>query len=371
MVMQLASSSSVSRKLQQLSRWALSCALGSALVCASFAASATVTESSTATKHHRKTAASAHVAPRGKRVVSVRRTTTVTRTTTRVAEVPSQSVGYAAGLHSTEDPLLLRSGAALVLDQDTKEVLYSKNPEAVLPIASLSKLMTALVISEAHQSLDEELTITSDDIDTEKNTRSRLKPGTELSRGVMLHLALMASENRAANALGRNYPGGLTAFVAAMNAKAKELGMNDTHYVEPTGLSSQNKSSARDLAVLVNAAHQVPLLREYSTTSSLDVELGRRQVQFHTTDRLVANPTWDIGLQKTGFINEAGQCLVMQAQMAGRKLIMVLLDSTGKYSRIADAERIRKWVTANHTATAAPMSPTVVPAVARTAEAAS
>ena len=363
MVMQLAPSSSVSRKFKQLSRWALTCAVGSALVCASFAASATVTESSTtATPHHRKAATHA---VRGKRVVSVRRTTTVTRTTTRISEVPSQSVGYAAGLHSTEDPLLLRSGAALVLDQDTKEVLYSKNPEAVLPIASLSKLMTALVISEAHQPLDEELTITTDDIDTEKNTRSRLKPGTTLTRGVMLHLALMASENRAANALGRNYPGGLTAFVAAMNAKAKELGMNDTHYVEPTGLSSQNKSSARDLAVLVNAAHQVPLLREYSTTPSLDVELGRRQVQFHTTDRLVANPTWDIGLQKTGFINEAGQCLVMQAQMAGRKLIMVLLDSAGKYSRIADAERIRKWVMANHGASQTP-SPTT-----RTADATS
>jgi len=371
MVMQLAHSASVLRKFEQLSRWVLSCAIGGALVCTSVAASATVTSSATASKHHRKAATSAHAAPRARHVVSVRRTTTVTRTTTRISEVPSQSVGYAAGLHSTEDPLLLRSGAALVLDQDTKEVLYSKNPEAVLPIASLSKLMTALVISESHQSLDEELTITNDDIDTEKNTRSRLKPGTELSRGVMLHLALMASENRAANALGRNYPGGLPAFVAAMNAKAKELGMNDTHYVEPTGLSSQNKSSARDLAVLVNAAHQVPLLREYSTTPSLDVELGRRQVQFHTTDRLVANPTWDIGLQKTGFINEAGQCLVMQAQMAGRKLIMVLLDSTGKYSRIADAERIRKWVTTNRTATAAPATPAALPAVARTAEAAS
>jgi len=355
MVMQLASGMSVSRKFMQLSRWALSCALGGALVCASFAASATVDSSATATtKHHRKAAATAQAAPRAKRMVSVRRTTTVTRTTTRITEVPSRSVGYASGLHSTEDPLFLRSGAALVLDQDTKEVLYSKNPEAVLPIASLSKLMTALVISEAQQPLDEELTITTDDIDTEKNTHSRLRPGTQLTRGVMLHLALMASENRAANALGRNYPGGLQAFVAAMNAKAKELGMNDTHYVEPTGLSSQNKSSARDLAVLVNAAHQVPLLREYSTTPSLDVELGRRQVQFHTTDRLVANPTWDIGLQKTGFINEAGQCLVMQAQMAGRKLIMVLLDSAGKYSRIADAERIRKWVTANHGATQTP-----------------
>jgi serine-type D-Ala-D-Ala endopeptidase (penicillin-binding protein 7) len=358
MVMQLASSTSVSRKFEQLSRWALSCALGAALVCTSFDASAVTTASSATTpKHHRKTAASAHAAPRARHVVSVRRTTVTTRTSVRF-EVPSRSVGYAAGLHTTEDPLFLRSGAALVLDQDTHEVLYSKNPEAVLPIASLSKLMTALVISEAHQPLDEELAITTDDIDTEKNTRSRLTPGTHLTRGVMLHLALMASENRAANALGRNYPGGLAAFVAAMNAKAKELGMNDTHYVEPTGLSSQNKSSARDLAVLVNAAHQVPLLREYSTTPSLDVELGRRQVQFHTTDRLVANPTWDIGLQKTGFINEAGQCLVMQAQMAGRKLIMVLLDSAGKYSRIADAERIRKWVTSNRMATATATPPT-------------
>jgi D-alanyl-D-alanine endopeptidase (penicillin-binding protein 7) len=259
-------------------------------------------------------------------------------------EPASQSFGYAAGLHSTSDPLSLRSGAALVLDQETHEVLYSKNPEAVLPIASLTKLMTAMVISEANQPLDEKLTITDEDIDTEKGTHSRLTPGTQLTRGVMLHLALMSSENRAANALGRNYPGGLPAFVEAMNAKAKELGMSDTRYVEPTGLSSRNQSSAHDLALLVNAAHQVPLLREYSTTSALDVELGRRQVQFHTTDRLVSNPSWDIGLQKTGFINEAGQCLVMQAQMAGRKLIMVLLDSAGKYSRIADAERIRKWL---------------------------
>lgn len=360
MVMQLASSSSVSRKFKQLSRWAVSCALGGALVCASFASSATTAgTSTTATKHHRKAATTAHAAPRAKRVAMTRRTTVTTRTSFRVVDTPSQSVGYAAGLHTTEDPLFLRSGAALVLDQDTHEVLYSKNPEAVLPIASLSKLMTALVISEAKQPLDEVLTITNDDIDTEKGTRSRLTPGTQLPRGVMLHLALMSSENRAANALGRNYPGGLAAFIPAMNAKARELGMFDTHYVEPTGLSSQNKSSARDLAVLVNAAHQVPLLREYSTTPSLDVELGRRQVQFHTTDRLVANPTWDIGLQKTGFINEAGQCLVMQAQMAGRKLIMVLLDSAGKYSRIADAERIRKWVTSNH------MAPT--PAAATTA----
>ena len=339
------------RVIKQISRWAVAVAIGSALALPALDAQAQPV------KHHRKTAASAHAPARAhaharsssRRVVTS--VTTTTRTTARV-EPAAASVGTLAGLHNTEDPLYLRSGAALVLDQDTHEVLYSKNPEAVLPIASLSKLMTAMVVSEAHQPLDEVLTITDDDIDTEKNTRSRLKPGTQLTRGVMLHLALMASENRAANALGRNYPGGLQAFVAAMNAKAKELGMTDTHYVEPTGLSSQNHSTARDLAVLVNAAHQVPLLREYSTTPSLDVELGRRQVQFHTTDRLVASPAWDIGLQKTGFINEAGQCLVMQAQIAGRKLIMVLLDSAGKYSRIADAERIRKWVMSYHNAPA-------------------
>jgi D-alanyl-D-alanine endopeptidase (penicillin-binding protein 7) len=347
--MQLAFDVSDVTIFKRLSRLALACMVGAALVSTSFAASAEPV------KHHRKVAASAHSGARTRNhVAMVRRTTVTTRTTVRVIEPTSQSVGYLAGLHATEDPLFLRSGAAIVLDQDTHEVLYSKNPEAVLPIASLTKLMTAMVISEAKQPLDQVLSITDEDIDTEKMTRSRLTPGTQLSRGVLLHLALMSSENRAANALGRNYPGGLAAFVLAMNAKAKQLGMADTHYVEPTGLSSHNQSSARDLAVLVNAAHQVPLLREYSTTPSLDVELGRRQVQFHTTDRLVASPSWDIGLQKTGFINEAGQCLVMQAQMAGRKLIMVLLDSAGKYSRIADAERIRKWVTANRTATAAP-----------------
>ncbi|MET0381902.1 MAG: D-alanyl-D-alanine endopeptidase [Burkholderiaceae bacterium] len=346
--MQLASSFTDMRLFKQFPRWTLAVTIGAALVCTASEASA----ATAAAKHHRKTASSARAVARTHAVV-VRRTVTVRTTVTRI-EAP-QSVGYAAGLHATEDPLLLRSGAAIVLDQETHEVLYSKNSDAVLPIASLTKLMTAMVVSEARQPLDEMLSITGDDIDTEKNTRSRLTPGTQLSRGVMLHLALMSSENRAANALGRNYPGGLPAFVLAMNAKAKELGMLDTRYVEPTGLSSMNRSSARDLAMLVNAAHQVPLLREYSTTSSLDVELGRRQVQFHTTDRLVSNPSWDIGLQKTGFINEAGQCLVMQAQMAGRKLIMVLLDSAGKYSRIADAERIRKWITTNRTAAVKPV----------------
>jgi D-alanyl-D-alanine endopeptidase (penicillin-binding protein 7) len=160
----------------------------------------------------------------------------------------------------------------------------------------------------------------------------------------MMHLALMSSENRAANALGRHYPGGLEAFVAAMNRKAAGLGMTDTRYVEPTGLSSKNQSSAQDLAVLVKEAYRVPLLRELTTSQEAQVAVGHRVVQFHTTNRLVLNPQWDIGLQKTGYIAEAGRCMVMQAQMAGRKLIMVLLDSAGKYSRLGDAERIRKWM---------------------------
>lgn len=257
------------------------------------------------------------------------------------------SFGQLAGLHADQDELALKSSVALVLDQDTNEVLFSKNPQAVLPIASITKLMTALVVVEAQQSMSEMLSITNDDVDTEKGTGSRLAIGTELSRQELMHLALMSSENRAANALGRNYPGGLAAFVAAMNAKAQSLGMKDTQYVEPTGLSSRNQSSAHDLAVLVKAAHEVPVLREFSTSAEHLVAVGRRNMQFRTTNGLVRNPSWDIGLQKTGFINEAGRCLVMQAQMAGRKLIMVFLDSTGKYSRVGDAERVRKWVMQN------------------------
>jgi D-alanyl-D-alanine endopeptidase (penicillin-binding protein 7) len=284
---------------------------------------------------------------------------TAKRSVVRVdAERPS--FGKLAGLHGADDPLDLKSSVALVLDQDTNEVLFSKNPDAVLPIASITKLMTATIVVENKQPLDEVLTITQDDVDTEKHTGSRLAVGTKLTRGEMLHLALMSSENRAAHALGRNFPGGLDAFVAAMNAKAHELGMKDTRYVEPTGLSSSNQSSAQDLAQLVKAAHQHELIRELSTSPEYQVAVGRRQMMFHTTNALVRSPAWDIGLQKTGYISEAGRCLVMQAQLAGRKLIMVLLDSAGKYSRIGDAERIRKWVEAHGAAsatTAAPAEP--------------
>lgn len=266
-----------------------------------------------------------------------------------VAEPAKPSYGQLAGLHGASDALALKSSVALVLDQDTKEVLFSKNDHAVLPIASITKLMTGLLISEARLPMDETITITQADVDTEKGSSSRLAVGTELSRGELLHLALMSSENRAAHALGRTYPGGLQVFVGLMNTRAKMLGMNDTSYVEPTGLSSKNQSSARDLATLVNFAHGDPMLRELSTSTGYQVAVGHRTLQFNNTNRLVKNPAWDIGLQKTGYISEAGQCLVMQAKISGRKLIMVFLDSAGKLSRIADAERVRHWVESSPT----------------------
>lgn len=257
------------------------------------------------------------------------------------------SFGQMAGLQHTHDELNLKSNAALVIDQDTQEVLLQKNQTAVLPIASLTKLMTGTIISEAKLPMDEVITITQDDVDTEKGSSSRLVVGTRLTRDEAMHLALMSSENRAAHALGRTFPGGLQQFVALMNAKARALGMTSTTYVEPTGLSSRNQSSARDLALLVSAASADPLLREYSTSHGAQVAVGRRTLQYNNTNRLVKHPDWDIGVQKTGYISEAGQCLVMQAKVSGRKLIMVFLDSAGKLSRIADAERVRHWVESN------------------------
>ena len=254
------------------------------------------------------------------------------------------SFGQMAGLHATSDALDLHSSVALVVDQDTQEVLYRKNDQAVLPIASLTKLMTGLVIAESKLSMDEPIRITQDDVDTEKGSSSRLAVGTVLTRGDLMHLSLMSSENRAANALGRTFPGGMDHFVDRMNMRAKQLGMKDTRYVEPTGLSSRNQSSASDLAVLVSVAYKETMLRELSTSHGREVEVGRRTLQYNNTNRLVKNPAWDIGLQKTGYISEAGRCLVMQTQVSGRKLIMVFLDSAGKLSRLGDAERVRNWL---------------------------
>jgi len=254
------------------------------------------------------------------------------------------SVGDMEGLNHTHDDLALRSSVALVMDENSSQILLDKNSDVALPIASITKLMTSLVVVEAKQDMSEMLQITEEDVDHEKNSSSRLKPGTWMSRGDMLHIALMSSENRAASALGRNYPGGLSAAIAAMNAKAKALGMNDTHYIEPTGLSSQNVASARDLAKLVEAAKKEPLLSEYSTDSRYTVDANGRELQYANSNHLVSNPTWDILLQKTGFINEAGHCMVMRAMIEGRAVVMVFLDSKGKDSRIADAGRVRKWL---------------------------
>ena len=281
---------------------------------------------------------------KGKALVAARRKAIMLASIPLIVVPPKLSFGELAGLHNAQDELELKSGVALVIDQDTNEVLFNKNGNTVLPIASLTKLMTGMIVSEARLPMNEQITITQDDVDTEKGSRSRLSVGTTLTRGEMLHLALMSSENRAANALGRTYPGGMPEFVRLMNAKAKLLGMRATRFVEPTGLSSNNQSSAQDLALLVSAAYKDAALREYSTSPGAEIAVGAKTLQYNNTNRLIKNPTWDIGLQKTGYISEAGQCLVMQTKVAGRKLIMVFLDSAGKLSRLGDAERVRRWL---------------------------
>lgn len=238
----------------------------------------------------------------------------------------------------------LRSSAALVLDQRTGEILYEKNANSVVPIASITKLMTAMVVLDAAQDLGEFITITRDDIDTLKGSHSRLPVGARVTREHTLLMALMSSENRAAHALGRSYPGGLPAFVEAMNNKADALGMTSSEFRDPTGLSSDNVSTARDLGLMVAAAHSYPLIRELTTTASAYVDVGRYPVGYQNTNPLVKNRDWMIGLSKTGYIQEAGKCLVMQAWVAGRPTVMVLLDSNGKLTRIADANRVRKWL---------------------------
>jgi D-alanyl-D-alanine endopeptidase (penicillin-binding protein 7) len=240
----------------------------------------------------------------------------------------------------------LRSSAALVLDTTHSSVLYSRHSDVALPIASITKLMTALVVIDAGQPLDEVLQVGSDDEAHGKGAFSRLLPGTQLSRGDLMHLALMSSENRAAHTLGRNYPGGLAACVAAMNAKARELGMSNAHFVEPTGLSDENVASPEDLSKLVMAAAKVPTIREFSTDTDYLVQVGRRTVHFHNTDSLVSKADWNIVVQKTGYISEAGRCLVMQTVIEDRTVVIVLLNSFGKRTRVADARRIRKWVEA-------------------------
>jgi len=350
------------QKIRSLAwRGALTCmlVLGLAGLPAAQAAKSTKPAASAAKSKAQAKVTKAAKVSKGTKVVKSR---AAKRRTVVRREPARPSFGHLSGLQQADDPLDLKSSVALVIDQETDEVLFSKNPEAVLPIASITKLMTALVVTEAGLSMDEMLVVAQADVEatSASGARSRLRLGTSLSRGEMLHLALMSSENRAAHLLGRTYPGGMRSFVAAMNAKARLLGMSDTRYVEPTGLSSDNQSSAQDLARLVRAASEHPIIRDLSTSTEASVPVGRHQVQFRTTNGLVRNPEWEIGLQKTGYISAAGRCLVMQTQLAGRKLIMVLLDSAGKYSRIGDAERIRKWLATAPfvpSAVAAPLTP--------------
>ncbi|MBS0388123.1 MAG: D-alanyl-D-alanine endopeptidase [Proteobacteria bacterium] len=240
----------------------------------------------------------------------------------------------------------IRSSAALVLDEASSTVLLSRQADVATPIASITKLMTALVVLDAKQPLDEMLRITDEDREHGRGAYSRIAIGTTLSRGDLLHLALMSSENRAAHALGRNYPGGLPAFVAAMNAKARVLGMRNARFVDPTGLSSGNVASPADLSKLVIAASHEPTIQQYSTDELHAVRVGRKMLEFRNTDLLVRNPAWNIIVQKTGYITEAGKCLVMKTLIRGRAIIIVLLDSFGKYTRVADAQRIRRWLEA-------------------------
>ena len=241
----------------------------------------------------------------------------------------------------------LKSSSVLIIDQSDSTVLYSRHADVAMPIASITKLMTALVVLDAKQPLNEPLLITQSDRDLAKSAGSRLTLGTTLSRGDLLHLALMSSENRAAHALGNNYPGGMPAMVAAMNAKAATLGMVHSHFVDPTGLSSENVASPEDLSKLVIAASHNPIIRAYSTDKNYTVKVHRHLVEFRNTDNLVANPAWNIVVQKTGFINEAGKCLVMATVIEGRSVVIVLLDSLGKYTRVADAKRIKTWMEAS------------------------
>lgn len=249
-----------------------------------------------------------------------------------------------ANLKEAHDPLSLSSAIALVADADSLEVLYAKNPSAVVPIASITKMMTVVVTLEAGLNLDEVITITNEDIDYYKNTRSRLKPGSEFTRRELMHLALMASENRAASALGRSYPGGLAACVAQMNRRASSLRMLNTNFAETTGLSVENKSSANDLARMILHAQRFPLIRQFSTDPQFSVQSDKGQLNFRNTNRLIKKKEWDIQVQKTGFINEAGRCLVMTARVGHRNLVIVLLDALGSHARFADAERIREYV---------------------------
>ena len=269
--------------------------------------------------------------------------TTVTRSS-EPAVAARPSFATALGLRGQNDDLSLKSSVAMVVNQDTKEVYFEKNSSVSLPIASITKLMTAMVVLDSKLPLDETLVINADDVHIYRS--SRLSGGTVLTREEALLLALMSSENRAAHALGRNYPGGISAFVAAMNRKAQELGMTNSRFLDPTGLNSSNVSTARDLAKMVGAAYKYPAIREASTTSDARMDVLGRMLEYRNTNPLVRTDGWEIGVSKTGYIREAGKCLVMQAKVNNRPMLFVLLDSEGSMTRVGDANRLKKWAEA-------------------------
>lgn len=248
--------------------------------------------------------------------------------------------------HTDPDAPAVVSRTVLVFDETSGHSLYGRNDDHAQPIASITKLMTAMVVLDARLPMDETLTITLDDVDHLRGSTSRVPVGASMSREELLRLALMSSENRAAAALGRNFPGGTSAFVRAMNAKAAALGMSQSRFEDSTGLHGGNRASPMDLVRMVRAAHEYAPIREFSTTRSHSAELGRKHVEFRNTNALVRSPEWDIGLSKTGYIREAGRCLVMHARIAARPVVIVLLDGDGKHTRLGDAARIKKWLEA-------------------------
>jgi D-alanyl-D-alanine endopeptidase (penicillin-binding protein 7) len=281
---------------------------------------------------------------RGRHGVGLRHVSAVESVRPSLASMQGLRLGPDSTIGDLEDNLAVKSSVALVMEEGTQDVLFSRNTKVALPIASITKLMTMLVVLDSHPDMDEMITVTTDDLDTEKFSSSRLAVGTVLSRRDMMHLALMSSENRAAHSLARSYPGGLDVAIAAMNTKARTLGMTSADFHDPTGLTSRNVASAEDLVKLVNAASANATIREFSTDPGYSLPIGKRVMAFHNTNSLVASPAWDIIVQKTGYINEAGKCLVMKAVIEGRSVVIVLLDSFGKFTRLGDANRIRQWM---------------------------
>ena len=259
---------------------------------------------------------------------------------------PAKKTAAAAAPSVPQDPsrLAVQSGAVLVIEQGGEHTFFQKNAGSIVPIASITKLMTAMVVLDGIPDLQATITIGEEDVDYLKGSSSRLRVGATMSRETALLLALMSSENRASHALARHYPGGVSAFLSAMNIKAQALGMRETRFEDPTGLNSHNVSTAHDLAKMVAAAHRYPLIREFSTTPEAVIEVSGREMAYRNTNPLVKNATWDVGLSKTGYISEAGKCLVMQARVADKSLVIVLLDSVGKLTRVGDANRIKRWL---------------------------